>query len=143
MATNWQLGQTYSFSVYPEALLGTNFANVTVMALMDAATAAASGLGDIYAEHANLYSSVIGLGTVKNDATSYYYLKLKLSDSSTPILLGIPFIIDSTVNLVTAQTITAVIGQVSSSDLINIKNLLAAAGYNSATLTISGTLTSA
>jgi hypothetical protein len=136
MSTNWQIGTVYSFSVYPAEILGDNYSNVTVMGVMDAATASATGLIDIYAAHANMYP-YLPANTVPDDPTAYNYLKLKLSDATTPQVIGIPFIIDSSVQVVNAQSITAVIANVTSADLTNISNLLSAAGYSVSSITIS------
>lgn len=135
MSTNWQIGTTYSFNVYPSEILGNDFSNVIVMGIMDAATAAATGLIDIYAAHANMYP-YLPANTVPDDATAYNYLKLKLSDVTTPMVLGIPFIVDSSVQQVNAQSITAVVANVTSTDLTNISNLLAAAGYTVSSISI-------
>lgn len=137
MATSWQIGTTYSFTVYPAEILGNNYDNVIVMGVMDAATAAATGLIDIYAAHADMYP-YLPTNTVPDDATAYNYLKLKLSDVTSPIVLGIPFINDSSVQQVNAQAITAVVANVTSTDLTNISNLLAAAGYTVSSISISG-----
>jgi hypothetical protein len=140
MTTAYQIGTTYSFSVYPAAILGDDFSNVIVQGVMDAATASATGLVDIYAAHANMYP-YLPANTVPDDATAYNYLKLKLSDVTTPIILGIPFIIDSTVLVVNAQAATVVIPNVTSADLPNISNLLAAAGYSVSSISISAAST--
>jgi hypothetical protein len=142
MATSYTIGSTYSFEVYPSAILGNDFTSVIVMGIMDAATAAQTGLVDIYAAHANMYSYLPTPKPVADDATSYNYLKLKLSDSTTPIVLGIPFINDSTVELVTAQQITVVVTGVENTDVTTISNLLAAAGYTVSSATIASTTTS-
>jgi hypothetical protein len=135
MTTQYQIGTTYSFSVYPAAILGNDYSNVIVQGIMDAATASATGLIDIYAAHANMYP-YLPAGTIPDDPTSYNYLKLKLSDVTTPQILGIPFIIDSSVQIVNAQSITAVIANVTNTDLPNISNLLAAAGYTVSSISI-------
>jgi hypothetical protein len=137
MTTAYQIGTTYSFEVYPSELLGDDYSSVIVQGVMDAATAAATGLVDIYAAHANMYPYLPTPKPVPDDATSYNYLKLKLSDSTTPQILGIPFIIDSSVQIVNAQAITAIVANVTSADLVNITNLLAAAGYTLSSIAIS------
>jgi hypothetical protein len=136
MTTAYQIGTTYSFEVYPAEILGNDFSNVIVQGIMDAATAAATGLVDIYAAHINLYP-YLPANTIPDDATAYNYLKLALSDVTTPIILGIPFIIDSSVQVVNAQSITAVVANVTSADLASISNLLAAAGYTVSSIAIS------
>jgi hypothetical protein len=137
MTTNYKIGTTYSFEVYPSAILGDDYSNVIVQGVMDAATAAATGLIDIYAAHANMYPYLPSPKPVPDDPTAYNYVKIKLSDVTTPQILGIPFIIDSSVEVVNAQAATVVISNVTSNDLPNISNLLAAAGYTVSSLTIS------
>lgn len=128
---NFNLRGVYSFDVYPTALLGTLFKNVTILAVMDAATA--SREIDIYALHAQIYP-MLPNGS-PNKATDYDYVKIKTTAGHTTIL-GMVWINEATIVQVTSSTITAVIGDVSASDLVRIRNALIQNGYQNIALSI-------
>ena len=71
-----------------------------------------------------------------NDPTQYNYL-LVLTQSGTRTILGMPWIDESSISVVNAQTATAVIDGVTAQDLPLIRQALAANGYNNVALTIS------
>lgn len=106
MTTQYQIGSTYSFQVYPVAQLGNNFQNVVVLALLDASTVQQLGI-DIWGMHKNLYAS-LPAGT-PNDPTQYQYLRLKLQSGQSTIV-AVPWIDDSTVELANAQTLKVTLG---------------------------------
>lgn len=106
--TTYQIGSTYSFQVYPVAQLGNNFQNVVVLAVLDATTVQQLGI-DIWGMHMQLYPS-LPEGT-PNDPTQYQYIRIKLQSGQTTIL-AVPWIDDSTVELVSAQTLAAVISNI-------------------------------
>lgn len=121
----------YSFNVYPAALLNTSWDNVTVVAIMDPATAAKEE--DIQALHIQVYPT-LPAGTI-NDFKSYDYIKVQTVSGNT-FILGIPWIIPSTVVLVESNTIKAVIGGVSANDVSRILNALVQNGYKNVTMSI-------
>jgi hypothetical protein len=118
MTTDYQIGLTYSFNVFPVALLGNNFQNVVVQAILDAGTTQQLGV-DIQALAKQMYQ----------------YLKLQLA-SGASVILAVPWIDDSSVELVTQQTIVATISNVSSQDLSRIKLALVQNGYNNVSLAL-------
>lgn len=128
---NFVLRGVYSFDVFPAALLGTDYKNVTVLAIMDAATA--NREIDIQALHAQIYP-MLPVGT-PNDPYGYDYVKIKTTAGNVTIL-GIAWINDTTVTLVQSNTITAVIGNVSAVDVLRIRNALIQNGYNNIALSI-------
>lgn len=128
----FNLRGVYSFDVYASALLGTNYKNVTVMAVMDAATA--NREIDIQALHAQIYPT-LPAGT-PNRAVDYDYVKIKTTAGNTTIL-GMAWINPVTVVQVQSSTITVVIGGVSASDQTRIKNALLQNGFNNISITVS------
>lgn len=106
MTTQYQIGSTYSFNVYPVAQLGNNFQNVKALALLDASTVQQLGV-DIWAMHKNIYPS-LPAGT-PNDPTQFQYLRIKLQ-SGTSTIVAIPWIDDSSVTLVSAKTLQVTLG---------------------------------
>lgn len=110
MTTQYEIGSTYSFQVYPVAQLGNNFQNTVVLAKLDADTVKQLGV-DIWGMHKQLYASLPS-GT-PNDPTQYQYLRLKLQSGQTTIL-AVPWIDDSTVELVSSETLQVTIGNIDS-----------------------------
>lgn len=132
---SYVIGKTYSFSVYASNILGNDFKNVKVTGTIDGANAALLGL-DIQAKHAQIYPQVPSSVGMPNDPTQYNYL-LVLTQSGTRTILGMPWIDESSISVVNAQTATAVIDGVTAQDLPLIRQALAANGYNNVALTIS------
>lgn len=134
MTYNYQLGQTLSFDVYPAAVLGQSFENVTVLGLIDPGTA--NGSIDIIGMHAAVYPYLLQAGlNVPNDPTQYNYIKIR-TQSGKVTVLGMPWINESTIVATTNQVITAVVSGVTAQDVQGIQNALIANGYNQFKVTI-------
>ena len=133
MASPFDIDSVYSFDVYPVALLGNNFKNVTVLAIMNQATAQAQGF-DTYAAHANVFPT-LPTGTVPNDPSKYSYIKIKTPTGDTAYL-GIPWVVAASIALVESRTITVQIAGVSASDQAGIKAALNQNGYSQLTFSI-------
>lgn len=131
MTTNFKIKGVYNFDVYPSAILGTSFKNVTVMAIMDRATA--NKEIDTQAMHVLMYP-YLPSGSV-NDPDGYDYIKIKTTTGQTTII-GISWINDDTVELVESRTVTVVIDGVTASDVNRIKNALVQNGYSALTISI-------
>lgn len=114
----------YSFSVYPVAFLGNDFTNVTVLAILDEATARQTI--DTYALHRQYYPT-LPAGT-PDDPTEYDYVKLKTSTGDIRVI-GIPWIIENTIELVEQTTIVVEIAEVNVSDMSRIRSALAGNGF--------------
>jgi len=133
MSTQYQIGSTYSFSVYPVAQLGNNFQNIQVLALLDATTVQQLGV-DIWAMHKNIYPT-LPAGT-PNDPTQFQYLRIKLQ-SGTSTIIAIPWINDSTVELVSAQTLDVKIYNVDPATWIpRVQLALAQLGLNNVQVSV-------
>lgn len=132
MTTDYQVGSTYSFNIFPVALWGNNFQNVVVQAVLDAGTVQQLGV-DIQALNKQAYP-FLPAGT-PSDPTKYTYLKLLLP-SGASVVLAVPWIDDTSVQLVTQQTIVATISNVSSQDLNKIKLALVQNGYSNVALVL-------
>jgi hypothetical protein len=133
MAYNFIIGQTYSFQVYPSNLLGNDWNNVKVTSIMSYDDA--MKLKDVTSLHIKFYPYFGSQTNTPNDPSSYLYIKVKTQSGATTIL-GIPWIVDSSVVAVTAQTITATIANVTPQDVPKIQAALVANGYNNVSLTI-------
>jgi hypothetical protein len=128
---NFKLRGIYSFDVYPSALLGTTFSNVTVVGILDSESAAKEI--PIQELHVQVYPT-LPVGT-PNNPSGYDYLKIKTTTGETTIL-GMAWINEQSVQEVLLSTITAVIGGVSAIDLPRIRNCLIQNGYNNIQLDI-------
>ena len=121
-----ELSGTYSFSVYPVAVLGTNFKNVTINAIINANIAQQLGF-DVYGQHA-LISPTLPSTTQITDPTKYTYLQLLLPTGLTQII-AYEWINPTTIQTVNLGRFTIVLDNESSSSQQKILNMLAANGY--------------
>lgn len=126
-----QLKQTYSFEVYPAALLGNGFKNVTVLAVMDQETA--NQQIDTQALHVQVFPTLPG-GT-PNRPSDYTYVKLRLANGSTTII-GRPWIKENTIAQITSSVIRAVISGVTAADMTKVRNALVQNGFNNLEITL-------
>ena len=129
---NFKIRSVYSFDVYPTALLGTSYNNVTVLGIMDP-TSAAKEI-DIQALHVQMFPT-LPVGT-PNNPTEYDYVKI-LTTAGNVTILGMAWINAATVTLVNSNIITATIGNVSAADVNRITNALVQNGYSNISLQIS------
>lgn len=131
--TTYQIGSTYSFQVYSVAKLGNNFQNCVLKGILDADTVQQLGV-DIWGEHKNLFPD-LPAGT-PNDPTQFQYLRFKLQSGQTTIL-AVPWINDSTVTLVTAQSLTINVSNVDAATWTpRLKQILAQAGLSTFTISV-------
>lgn len=126
-----QLKQTYTFEVYPNALLGNGFKNVTVLAIMDQETA--NQQIDTQAMHVQVKPTLpVGSPSRPSD---YNYVKLRLANGTTTII-GIPWIKQDTIVQVTSSVIRAVIAGVTPADVPRVRNCLVQNGFNNIEITL-------
>lgn len=119
-----QIGQKFSFEVYPSAILG-NFRDVVLDARLSANGARAFG-ADVDALHANVYRTLPS--TVPNDATSYDYLRVQHPNGSYSII-GVPYIRPESIQIVTHGVLHLRFDGVSQQDHTRILNALSASGF--------------
>lgn len=124
-AINFELRKVYDFDVYPSAILGSSFKSVTVMGIVDRDTANQSI--DTQALHTQVYPFLPN-GT-PNDPNSYDYVKIRTVSGETT-LLGLAWIKDDTVTLVSSTTAQVLIGNVAASDIPRIRDALVMNGFN-------------
>ena len=125
MAYPFELKKVYNFDIYPAILLGNDFQNVTIMAVMDFESA--NQLADLSARHVNVYPH-LPPGT-PDDPSMYDYVKVKMPSGENTIL-GIPWINLDTLTLVQSLTIVATIDGVSGADVERVRVALVQNGYN-------------
>lgn len=133
MPTTFQPRKAYSFNVHPSAILGTGFKNVTVQAILDYQSA--MNFADIESIHVNVYS-YLPPGT-PNRPQDFDYLLIR-TDAGESTIIGIPWIVEESVQLVESLKISAIIEDVGSADLERIRACLSQNGYDKITLQIVG-----
>ena len=120
-----------SFSVWPTAVLNSQYKNVKVLAVIDSSTARDLGTG-VDEIHANVFGSLPS-GT-PNDPDAYLYVRIEFPSGQRQIL-GLPWIKESSIVLSDYTVINAKISGVKPSDWDQILALLGSNGYNQVELT--------
>lgn len=122
--------KVYNFNVFPSTLLGSDFTASTVLSILSPIDALKEI--DIYSKH-SLYYPYLPAG-VPNDPMSYDYVRIQLS-SGNKIILGLPWIDQNSIVLVSSQTVTVTLTGVAPTDIPLLKSILAANNlkYNSIT----------
>lgn len=95
MSYDFKIGLNYSFEVYPAAILGNDFKNVKLMAILD--NDSANQIIQTKPMHVNVYP-YLPSGTPNNPA-SYNYLKV-LTASGQVTCIGIPWIKESSIAVI-------------------------------------------
>ena len=119
-----QIGQRFSFEVYPSAILGS-FRDVVLDGRLSADGARAFGL-DVDALHANVYRTLPP--TVPNDPNAYEYLRIRHTNGAYQIL-GVPFIRPESIQVSTHGVLHLRFDDISQVDQSRILNALSASGY--------------
>lgn len=132
MAYPVEVGKVYDFTVYPSTVIPGDYTNVTILSILGAADARLMGT-DIDALHAAVYP-FLPTGTI-DDAGSYYYLRVALSNGTTTIL-GITWIDLSTIVERSSVKIYALIEDASSQDVERARQCLLANGFTKITLSL-------
>lgn len=114
-----------NFDVYPAAILGSNFNNVRVEAILDAETARMIGY-DPWSMHVNVYPT-LPEGT-PNDPNDYLFVRLKL-ESGESTIVGLPWIREESIEQVSYTTISLKIPNVGPGDVEKVVKALSANGY--------------
>lgn len=119
-------GATVDFTVEAPEILTTGFTNVKINAELDMESAQAMGL-DVMAKHANLYPLFKDKG-YPDDPNSYGYLRVTKENGSV-VLLGIPWIKESSVVVKERRRITVDIPDVGINDLALVRAALESNGF--------------
>lgn len=103
------VGSTIRFNTKAPGVLGANRDNVTVTALLDLDTAAL--LSDVRAKHAQVRNYISEL---PQSAGSYKYVKLLYGNGQVEII-GVPWVDDSSIEVITSRQLVIVVDNVSDS----------------------------
>ena len=123
MQYNLVIGKSYNFTLQASGVLGTGYDNAKVLGIMDYDSA--KTIQDITPLHIQAYPDLPN-GTPRN-ARELIYVKIKTVLGEVRVI-AMDWISSAPVEVIT-QTIKVTIGQVSSSDVNIIRNLLIVNGY--------------
>lgn len=118
-------GNTVSFEVYGANLLGDNYTNVKILAIISGEASSVFGF-DAFAMHQNIYPS-LPEGTSKQ-YNSYPYLLLQMPNNDKA-LVGRTWIIDGTITLSSKGVGYIEVENVGAEDLLIINRAIAGNGY--------------
>ena len=125
MSSPFIVNGKYSFEVFPSAILGNDFKNVTVLGVVHPSIA--QSFMDIEATHVQVYS-YLPQGTPDN-ARGYDYVMLRtLSGEMT--VLGLPWINEATIVNVESGTMVVELVDVTSQDIQRVSDALIANGFH-------------
>lgn len=120
-----EIGQRFSFEVYPSAILGNNFKDVTLEGTLSPDMARAFGT-DIASMHANVYRTLPT--TVPNDPVKYNYIRVR-HQNGTLSIIGIPYIRPESIVISTHGVLDLRFDNVTQADQERIITALSANGY--------------
>lgn len=118
------LGSVVSFEMYPSMLVAASYTRARVEGILNFQDA--SRYIDATAMHINVYPTLPE--STPNKADAYYYLKLKLLSGETAVI-GIPWIKESTYQIVASNSLRFTIPDVDVDDEEIIRTQLTALGY--------------
>lgn len=134
---DYKNGKLYTFATYAPSQLGNDYQNAKCLGVLSADLAVAVGV-DIYSKHALIYPTIPKTNNVPDDPTQYNYVAF-LTQSGNRVVLGAPWIDETSISVVGGMIITAVIDSVTPDDVPIIKQILALNNYKSVSVKITAT----
>lgn len=119
------IGQKFSFEVYPSAVLGY-FRDVMLDCRLSANGARSFGV-DVDALHANVYRTLPA--SVPNDPNVYDYIRVR-HPNGTYSVVGVPYIRPASIQISTFGILTLRFEGVNQQDQQRILNAVSASGYS-------------
>lgn len=119
------INKHFTFNVYPDAILGSSFSNVKVLAILDADTA--KGYIDPQAMHVSVYPSLPSSLGVPNDPSQYQYIKIRFPNGNITAI-GIPWIVEDSIVEQTTASLQFTVEDVNPEDRETIMLALAGIG---------------
>lgn len=106
-----KIGNLVTFDTVAPAILGNDYQNLKVVGIFDRDTA--KMWRDVDSMHANVYPFMDS--SIENDSTAYQYVKL-VGENGHEVVLGVPWINESTIRVVARGKLTIVINDLSVED---------------------------
>lgn len=132
IVTTDMINKVISFTVYPSAIIGSNFDNVKLLSILDADTAIS--YGDVVSLHEEVYPTIPEEFRPIDDYRSYTYLLVRMANNSLSIV-GLPWI-NGNIIVRENNVITVTINNVSGMDVEKVKRMCIANGYNDINVSI-------
>lgn len=129
---NFKIKNSYSFEVHPSSVLGNDFKNVTILAILDRATA--ETITNITVKHPLIYP-LLPAGTI-NDPDAYTYLKIEHESGDTTVIAYEWIRTDTIVEVESQELIITVRDANTAGDVEIIRNALAYNGFNDVTINV-------
>jgi len=124
MLTSDHIGKIVSFSIYPVGLLPNPITQAKVLDIFSPKTALK--FADVAALHANVFPTLpVGSPSSYKD---YNYVQLELANGTT-LILGLPWIVESSIVVHQNVQIRVVVSEVSAGDVATIRAALVANGF--------------
>lgn len=124
MAVTFQIKQRYNIDVYPSAVLGNGFKNVTVLAILNYESALM--FADIHAIHANVFA-YLPPGT-PDRPEEYEYILLKTASGQNTVLAR-QWINEDSIRLVASSKAIVTIEEVGSDNIEALRAALYQNGF--------------
>ncbi len=125
----------YSFEVYPVPVLGNSFFGVTVLiSSMTEEVARAQGFNTAEM-HAQVYPFIPAEVGCPDDPAAYEYALIK-TQTGAKAFIGLPWIKESSLQLITSQQLRMVVDSVNAEDVQKIRNAMAQMGFNNVTYSV-------
>lgn len=121
---------TVDFTVEATNVVGTGFESCVIMGKFDAETAISLGC-DVRSKHMNIYPLIKNKPGVTNDPDSYEYIRVRKVNGEQ-VILGIPWIMESSIQLIERRNISVIIQDVGQKDVGLVKAALESNGYPNA-----------
>lgn len=119
--------KTYDFETYAPSILGTSFKRAEILGIFPFETAVVLSNVELAPLHAEIYSlGRLPAGT-PDDPRQYNYYRIKKADGSITII-GEPWIDQSTIKEVVAGKATVFIPNMTSTDIIRLRDMFKQAG---------------
>lgn len=131
--TDLKKGAIVDFNVVAPEILGEGFTSCKITSVLDEDDANRLGL-DVKAMHQNLYPLVKANG-IPDDPSTYDFVKVTKVSGGTAIL-WVPWIIESTIAVVSRNKIQVILEDVGSDDVAIVKAALESNGYKNAVVTL-------
>lgn len=119
------IGQKFSFEVYPSAVLGY-FRDVVLDSRLSADGARSFGV-DVDALHANVYRTLPN--GVPNDPNAYDYIRVRHANGTYSVV-GVPYIRGESIQMSTFGVLTLRFDGINQQDQQRILNAVSASGYS-------------
>lgn len=124
--TPFKVNSVYSFDLWAPGILGSSYKNVTILSAEMSERSAIRAQCPTRELHAQVFNQ-LPPGT-PNDPAAYSYIEF-LTAMGEVVVIGIPWIKEDSIQLVTSRNYNVKVGNISASDLPRLRNALLASKF--------------